>query len=192
MAAPPREIEEGYRGPTAIPPDRVSRATRDAARVDGRNFWRKVDDLFYSTLKHAETAFRINLVINGIIIAVGIALIASSILYSWARGLDVFSVAFATIGVADFVALFFLNPQERIHQNIGNLVQIQIAYRTYLSQLESISDYDWQQYTRGNRSLEDVQRTAAALGTVSGEAIRAIQRYIEGDEGTAPAKSPGP
>lgn len=175
MAAPPRDSFK-----MAIPPrDLDSLGPAGPVRPPVREFWAKVDNLFYATLRHAERAFLANVIVNLIVVALGVLLIVSALASSWMRGTDVFSVAFAGIGVVDLVAIFFVNPQKGIHKTIGNLVQIQIAYRTFLSQLESLSDYDYRQFALGNRTLEDVTKTNDALAKASLEAIQAIQKYIE-------------
>lgn len=181
-AAPPRdaqEIRSKAVPPRDLPNDGVAPAMVRPKTTPDRAFWVQIDDLFYKTVRHAERAFFANLVVNLIIVAIGVLLLVSSLVYSWTHGMDVFSVAFASIGVADFVVIFFLNPQRGIHKTIGNLVQIQITYRTYLSQLESLLDYDYEQHRRGNRPFEDVVRTNEALGKAMHEAVRTIQQYIE-------------
>ncbi len=171
MATPPKRIREA-----ATPP-----RPRDTARPTppGSGFWEKIDNLFYASVAHAERAFRTNVNINIVIVGVGVSLIASSIAYSWLFELNVFSVAFASIGVADFVAIFFVNPQKGIHRTLGNLVQVQVAYRTYLSQLEALLDYDRQQYEKGDRALKDVVEMNEALSKVGATAIKSIQENVE-------------
>ncbi len=41
-----------------------------------RDYWEKVDALFYRTIGHAEKAFNVNIYINIVIVCIGIAILA--------------------------------------------------------------------------------------------------------------------
>lgn len=116
----------------------VERQPRDKEYV--LEYWKQLNALFYRTIGHAEMAFRINIIINIIIVGVGIVLLGYSIVYSWTNNLDVYSVAFGSLGVLNFVVTFYFTPQKRIQKTVGDLTQLQIIYRTYYSQIETIND----------------------------------------------------
>jgi hypothetical protein len=133
-----------------------------------KEYWDKVDNLFYRTVGYAERAFRINVNINIVVVTVGIVLLAYSIIYSWIHSLDVYSVAFGSLGVIDFIATFFITPQRNIEQIVGDLTQTQMLYRTYYTQLEAVQDWDrehpnktLQELTNMNKHLEDITDKAA-------------------------------
>ncbi len=123
-AAPPREEEV---------PSTVAR--------NAQEYWKRIDDLFYKTINHAERAFDINVKINIIVVGVGISLLVYSFIYSALNGLDLYTTAFGSLGVASFIALFYFTPQRRIQKTVGDLVQIQMIYRTFTMQAEAINDY---------------------------------------------------
>ena len=119
-------------------PERPSRLV-DAEYA--RTYWVQIDDLFYRTIAHAERAFKINLNINIVLVIVGIVILAYSIIYSWYNSLDLYSTAFGTLGILDFVAIFYLSPQRNIQKTVGDLTQIQMFYRSYYVQIEYIIDW---------------------------------------------------
>jgi hypothetical protein len=121
-------------------PPREEEVPSSAAR-SAKEYWKRIDDLFYETINHAERAFDINVKINIIVVGVGISLLAYSIIYSALNSLDIFSTAFGSLGVASFIALFYFTPQNKIQKTVGDLVQIQMIYRTFTMQAEAINDY---------------------------------------------------
>jgi hypothetical protein len=153
--------------PAGAPPPRDG----SDGQKKGAGYWDKVDQLFYQTIRQAESAFRINLAINIVIVAVGVGLVASSILYTWVKGVDVLSTGIAGLGVADFVLIFFVGPQRYIEEGVRNLTRIQVVYRAYLLELESVADYDWVQFNRGGRTLADVQATVAEWERIASKSI---------------------
>jgi len=119
-------------------PERPSRLVDEEY---ARTYWVQIDDLFYRTIAHAERAFKINLNINIVLVIVGIVILAYSIIYSWYNSLDLYSTAFGTLGILDFVAIFYLSPQRNIQKTVGDLTQIQMFYRSYYVQIEYIIDW---------------------------------------------------
>jgi hypothetical protein len=137
------------------------------ARQKAREYWDKMDTLFYRTIGHAERAFKINVNINIVVVIVGIVLLAYSIVYSWINGLDVYSTAFGSLGVIDFIAIFYLTPQRKIQKTVGDLAQIQMFYRTYYMQAEAVNDWDYynqektiEQLVKMNKHMEELTHNA--------------------------------
>jgi ABC-type multidrug transport system fused ATPase/permease subunit len=153
---------------------------RSARSKEAQENWKKIDALFYRTIGHAETAFKVNVGINIIIVIIGIALIAYAISYSWIKSLDLYSTAFGTLGVVSFIATFFLTPQRNIEENVGNLTQIQICYRTYAAQWEAINDHLY--YHEKEMSIEDLQKINEQLETLTCKTVEEIQKFIKSKE----------
>jgi hypothetical protein len=118
-----------------------ARPSRLVDKEYARTYWVQLDDLFYRTIAHAERAFKINLNINIVLVIVGIVILAYSIIYSWHNSLDLYTTAFGTLGILDFVAIFYLSPQRNIQKTVGDLTQIQMFYRSYYIQIEYIIDW---------------------------------------------------
>jgi len=134
-----------------------SRATqpRSEQRIrEIRAYWQRLDDLFYRTVRNAERAFIINVSINVLLVIVGIIVLAYSIVYSWTNGLDLYSTAFGSIGIIEFITVFYLTPQRKIQKTVGDLAQTQMFYRTYFMEAEAFNDWDY--YTAKTKTLEQL------------------------------------
>ncbi len=103
-------------------------------------YWRKMDDQFFVTLKCTQRTFYINLIINIFVIAVGLIILGYSIVYSWTNGLDLYSISFGSIGVATFMTTFFFTSQKKIHQATTNFVRLQILYKAFNTIWENVND----------------------------------------------------
>ncbi len=143
---------------------------------DGEQYWKRIDNLFFKTHEHAETAFRINLYINVVLVAIGTLMFLYSIAYSWIRSLDAWSVAFGGIGVATFVGLFYFKPQLKIQQTMGDLTQIQVVYRTYCAQWENITD--WARTNQAHMTLEELDALNKQLEDRTNVAVERIEKFV--------------
>ena len=146
---------------------------RDKGKSD---YWERIDNLFYSTVSHAETGFKINVLLNVIVAAVGLAILSYSIVYSWINGLDLYATAFGTLGVASFITLFYFSPQKKIQKTPGNLAQIQILYRTYCMQAEEVNDLC---YRHNPKTIEELEKINKHLAEMTNEICQKIENYVE-------------
>ena len=142
-------------------------------------YWKRADELFYRTVGYAEDAFKTSKIINLIVVAFGIAFSVYAIANSILRSLDIFSAAFGTLGVASFIATFFLTPQRKIQRIVGDLTQIQIVYKTYWSQVETI--LDWVRKNQGKISIDDLGKAINQLDDITKRSIEQIESYIGKD-----------
>ena len=140
-----------------------------------KEYWEKMDSLFYRTIDHAETAFKITLYINIIVVIIGIVIVAYSIIYGWTNSLDLYSTLFGTLGVATFVSTFYLSPQREIQKTVGDLTQIQMFYRTYYIQAENISDYA---ANHPEMSLEEMEKLNKHLEEITLQTAQKIQDLV--------------
>jgi hypothetical protein len=145
---------------------------------EGEQYWKRIDNLFFRTHAHAEHAFKFNLYINIVVVAVGILMFLYSIVYSWTRSLDLYSVAFGGIGVASFVGLFYFKPQLKIQQTMGDLTQIQVVYRTYCAQWENITD--WARNNQAHMTLQELDALNKQLEERTNVAVEKIEKFIGG------------
>jgi hypothetical protein len=178
MSVPPSR----YEAERAPPPRAKSVPPRDRAELpstkarQAEQYWKDMDALFYKTLGHAEKAFDVNVKINIIVVGVGISLLAYSIVYSAFKNLDIYSTAFGSLGVVSFIALFYFTPQRKIQKTVGDLVQIQMLYRTFYMQAEAVSDYDY--LTRMSKTFDDVKRMNDHLMENTLKVIDKIEKCI--------------
>jgi ABC-type multidrug transport system fused ATPase/permease subunit len=145
-----------------------------------KKYWERLDRLFYRTMKHAETAFKVNLGINLVVVGVGISLLAYSIYYSWINNLDVYSVAFGSLGVVTFISTFFFAPQRKIQRTVGDLTQIQIIYRSYCTFEEALSDWEWVHKDKG-MTLNDLGEMNTQLAKMMQAATNSIEQVVGED-----------
>ncbi|HIH88829.1 TPA: hypothetical protein HA344_06450 [Candidatus Bathyarchaeota archaeon] len=145
---------------------------------DGEQYWKRIDELFFRTHEHAENAFKVNLYVNIIVVAVGVLMLLYSIYYSWTRSLDLYSVAFGGIGVASFVGLFYYKPQLKIQQTVGDLTQIQVVYRTYCAQWENITD--WARSNQQHMTLQELDALNKQLEDRTNVAVDKIEKFVGG------------
>ncbi|MCW4019470.1 MAG: hypothetical protein NWF00_12475 [Candidatus Bathyarchaeota archaeon] len=141
-----------------------------------QEYWKNVDNLFYRTIGHAETAFKVNIYINIIVVIIGIVILGYSILYSWINGLNLYSTAFGSLGVVSFIATFYLTPQKRVQKTVGDLTQLQMFYRTYYMQAEAIND--WLFNNQKNLSLNDLDTVNKQLEALTNGCVEKIESYI--------------
>ena len=141
-----------------------------------RRYWSAVDALFSRTISYAERAFGVSLYINIVIVIVGIALLTYSMIYSWINGLDLFSTAFGSLGVINFIAVFYLTPQRKIQVTVGDLTQMQILYRSFYIQLSAI--HSWQRTQGHNMTLDDLDILCKQLKDLSNNAAQKIEDLI--------------
>jgi len=145
---------------------------------EGEQYWKRIDELFFRTHEHAENAFKVNLYVNIIVVAVGVLMLLYSIYYSWTRSLDLYSIAFGGIGVASFVGLFYYKPQLKIQQTVGDLTQIQVVYRTYCAQWENITD--WARSNQQHMTLQELDALNKQLEDRTNVAVDKIEKFVGG------------
>lgn len=172
MAERPRDFPSGATEGTK------SKAVSPRSK-DVQEYWKKVDQLFYRTIGHAETAFNVNVYINIIVVIIGIVILAYSIVYSWINGLSLYSTAFGSLGVVSFIATFYLTPQRKIQKTVGDLTQIQMFYRTYFTQVEAVND--WLYINEHKMSLNDLEKVNKQLETLTNDAVQKIEEFIGKD-----------
>ncbi len=115
---------------------------------------------------------------NILVVALGTLIFLYSVLYSWTRSLDLYFVAFGGIGVATFVGLFYLKPQLKLQQTVGDLTQIQVVYRTYCAQWENITD--WARSNQQHMTLQELDMLNKQLEDRTNVAVEKIEKYIGG------------
>lgn len=126
---------------------------RPSNETYAQKYWVRMDSLYFRIAEFAEHAFKVNKNINIIVVGVGIVLLAYAIIYSAFKGLDLYSTAFGTLGVLDFIAIFYFTPQKKIAKTVGDLTQSIMIYRTYWNQVETI--LDWIRDNRRGMSWSD-------------------------------------
>lgn len=167
-----------------MPPSDVSiKSVSDSGTSRGDKYWQKNDELVFRVMKIAETTFQTNKKINLIIVIIGIVLLANSIGYTWHKQTaDAWSLFSGGIGMVAFMTLFFKNPQEAITKSLGNLVEIQMIYKSQAAEFETIRDYDDAKNRAGNRNLDEIISMDKELERITQKYGDLIQKYLGGTE----------
>ena len=158
--------------------------TGEKAKLDEKtkpgDQWDYIDQQFKRTIIHAENAYRTNYWVNLIIVGLGIVFLGSSLYFSFARGIDPSTLTYAGLGIADFVALFLVNPQRRIQQLIADLNQVMVIYRTWLDQLTFTENPTWDATSGSTRtlSLDEAKNVNTELARIAEEALSALEKFI--------------
>ncbi|MBI2126479.1 MAG: hypothetical protein HYU02_04085 [Thaumarchaeota archaeon] len=183
-AQPPRTKEGGASKPIAAEaaPERARKSTTRKPG-QGETYWEKMDALFYRTMEIAELSYRTNRMINLIIVAIGVILVANSIAYTWYKQTaDSWSLFSGGLGIVSFMSLFFTKPQTSINRALGNLTQLQMIYKAHARIFETISDYDYEKYEEsGARDLSEIIQMDKELERATEAYVKLVEDYTEKD-----------
>jgi hypothetical protein len=139
----------------------------------------RIDKASGGTVKTARSYYETNQKINIIIVAVGIVLLANSIVYTWHKQTaDAWSLFSGGLGISSFATLFFTKPQENITKALGNLAQVQMIYKSYCLQFDTILDYH---IKNEQISIDELNKINNALQTATYNAIKLVQSEVESE-----------
>jgi hypothetical protein len=144
------------------------------------DFWENLDNMFERTINYAERSFKINLVNNVIVTLTGMVLVLFSVYHSWFNGLNLYSVTFGSLGILTFIIMFYIAPQKRVQEFVGDLTQIQLFYRTYCIQWEHIAD--WQRENRNEMTIDDLRELNKQLEDLTVNINSNIEELIGTEE----------
>ena len=102
-----------------------------------------MDRQFEDILNESKQAFKIKTVINITVVIIGIVLVGNSIVYTWLKGNDGWSLFSGGGGVGALVSLLFYKSQDAISKAVGNLSVIDMVFKSHYRAYESITDYDY-------------------------------------------------
>lgn len=90
-----------------------------------------------------------------------------------------YTAAFAGLGAASFVALFFLGPIDKTQAALSNLIQAEIAFMTYFEQLTFCENYALMPDDNGRPDTKRIERAGELLQKRSLETVEMLQKYLE-------------
>jgi hypothetical protein len=130
--------------------------------------------------KSARAYYETNRKINLLIVGIGVVLLANSIGYAWYDGTNPWSLFSGGLGITSFATLFFTKPQQNITKALGNLTQIQMIYRSYCSQFDTILDAHIRSVETS--SIDDLSKLNMTLRHATENAVVLIQGKVETKE----------
>jgi hypothetical protein len=112
--------------------------------------------------------------VNVVTILIGIALLISSLVIGIINNNPNFAAAIGGIAIADFVAIFLVNPQNRITGLLKDFGQYELIFARWSLQLKAAFEL----LLASNWSDTDVRRFQDALETYTASAIKEIETHI--------------
>jgi uncharacterized membrane protein YgcG len=147
----------------------------------------EMDKLFKDSEKRALNNYHLNLTTNVIIIIFGVVLLSLSIYFGFfnADGFTPFAGIAAAGGVANFIALFFSNPQTRLRRLIGDLVQMRMINASWVMEINTA----YMQIKIDNYKLDTVIKVQKAISRITRAAVKDIENYIGSDSNSTGSSS---
>jgi hypothetical protein len=159
---------------------RQSNEDRDPIKSERREHLERLEKACAGITKSAKGYYETNRKINILIVGIGVALLANSIVYAWVYKINQWSLISGGLGIASFATLFFTKPQQNITRALGNLTQIQIIYRSYCLQLDTILDAHLRSVETSD--IDDLSKLNMVLRQATENAVRLIQEKVETEE----------
>src|SRR5215211_7887429 len=89
-------------------------------------------------LNRNKNMYTMIIVVNLVIVGIGVAFVIISIGHSVVNNrIDQITLASAGLAVADFVAIFLVNPQDRMRRSLTNYVQLSILSHSWSSRTQA-------------------------------------------------------
>jgi hypothetical protein len=144
-------------------------------------FEQSIKDLLRIAKSYYETNKRINIIVVG----VGLVFLANAIAHTWIQGVSSndnawLGLASGGLSVATFVALFFSKSQENITKAFGNLAQIQMIYKAYCLQFDSLLDFHLRH--EYDADLTTIANLNSEIETIATNGASLVQANLETEE----------
>jgi hypothetical protein len=153
---------------------------RDPIRKERGEHLERLEKACAGTTKSARVYYETNRRINLLIVGTGVVLLANSIGYAWYDGTNPWSLFSGGLGISSFATLFFTKPQQNITRALGNLTQIQMIYRAYCLQFDTILDSHIRNVETS--TIDDVSKLNMTLRRATENAVMLIQEKVETEE----------
>lgn len=160
--------------------DRDPEEDRDPVRREKREHLERLERACAGMTKSARGYYETNRKINLLLVCIGVVLLVDSIAYAWYSGINLWSLFSGGLGITSFATLFFTKPQQNITRALGNLTQIQMIYRSYCLQFDTILDAHLRSVETS--SIEELNKLNMALRQATENAVMLIQEKVETEE----------
>lgn len=136
-------------------------------------------EILKSTLENARKTYARITLMNTIMFGVGISLFVFAALYAaFAKDQKIYSLLFAGLGAANFIALFVMKPIESTQCALSNLVQVEIAFMNYWEQITFWEAFGLSPQV-GPPEFSKMEAASVSLQRRSEETITLLQKFIE-------------
>jgi flagellar biosynthesis protein FliQ len=114
--------------------------------------------------------------VNLVMVGIGVGFVLLSIGYSVANNtINEITLSFAGLAVADFSAIFLINPQERIKKSLTNYVQLGIICHSWSNRTQA----SFMLFLNSPLSEKDVQLFQKTIDEIADDAVHDIQESVE-------------
>jgi hypothetical protein len=137
--------------------------------------------------KQIQSGYKHVMIMYNVAFYLGIALIASAVLFAIFTGESLLPMVFSGIGMADIIVYLITKPPQGLQDSRANLTQLQAAYFSWF-----VDMVNWNSYLleKGQKAtLDDIKKVSEACLHNTGEMMELIDKYCETGkkpEGTAP------
>lgn len=133
------------------------------------------------TIQHATTTYKKITVMNQVMFWMGVALFLFAVGYAVYTHNLAYSIAFAGLGTASFIGVFFLGPIGKTQAALSNLISAEIAFMSYFEQMWLIEGYA--SMPRDDSSgLPDparVEKASELMQLRSSQTTELLHKYLE-------------
>lgn len=154
---------------------------RNAAQLD-----RLIDlgkftvQILKDTLNNAKNTYQAITRMNLVMFCMGVGLFIFAAVEGAINHNLAYTAAFAGLGAASFVALFFLGPIDKTQAALSNLIQAEVAFMTYFEQLTFCENYALTPAENtGRPDTGRLERASELLQKRSLETVEMLQKYLE-------------
>jgi hypothetical protein len=133
------------------------------------------------TIQHATGTYKKITVMNQVMFWMGVALFLFAVGYAVYTHNLVYSVAFAGLGTASFIGVFFLGPIGKTQAALSNLISAEIAFLSYFEQMWLIEGYATMPRD-DSTGLPDplrVEKASEMMQLRSSQTSELLHRYLE-------------
>lgn len=137
--------------------------------------------IFKDTIKKAKLGFDLNLWMSVIIFVVGIGILLLSfyIIITPNSNLfqQVFGVGSGLAGLGTILTMFYYGPSDRINRAVTNLVQIEIAFLSYIRQITQIMAMFEREYLEDDFNITELKKLLDYIERTIKETMPLVHKY---------------
>jgi hypothetical protein len=133
------------------------------------------------TIKHATGTYKKITVMNQVMFWMGVALFLFAVGYAVYSHNLLYSTAFAGLGTASFIGVFFLGPIGKTQAALSNLISAEIAFMSYFEQMWLIEGFA-SMPRNDSTGLPDparVEKASEMMQLRSSQTSELLHRYLE-------------
>ncbi len=179
---PPHAGGSAADGQTPLTTEQREAMLRQAQHND--EIARHTREMMHKTLRNATRSYLWVTTMNVAMFAVGLALFVTAAAYGLFVERDsVYPIVFSGLGATTFVALFLTGAIAKTQNALSNLVQVEIAFMQWFSQMALWTTYPGLPADGHEQVAARVREASETMQRRSAETVKLLQGYAESAEG---------